>query len=633
MADIKRMNFFDRQFLRARDFQDEQAYHLDQRRRHNRLLHTPGVAEGLLVTRVNASTVRVTGGTALDPQGRVIILSAERLVSIPSGANATKMQLRVAYGEVASDPSADPGVTGQTRMTEAPSFSLLKTLPEPADTPPPDSLLLAEITLTGGQVTEVNNDVRSPAGARGAIDLEDMTLRSLTLRREDVAQSQWPKLSCSELGGISFLTGTPSTEKVRIIANGNVGVGTQAPGARLHVSGGAVLLDNNQGVFLKNTSGADKRALLADASNVLHIGGGGGLGFDRIDFDLGNAGLVMTAVGGNIGIGTPAPDRKLTIAQAGAATGVFENIKNGAHEILFGVDNTAIVSAMTASDLQLRTNNAPRVVIQANTGNVGIGLNSPLQKLHVAGGFMRVDGVGNEQVYIGGDGAGKDVQLGSFNPTVTNVALWNATTNTRMDLFARNIIFTGNLTGGGKGGYVMDQFINALDEVLEEGDVVVIGANQSSHYYGQRDNIPIPEVDLAQSAYDTSVCGIVCEVYGELQSRSESDQGKKSKEGKKTRKSEMRPQAFTPAELDEMGRAQVQPGQIGWMVTLGAFAHCKVDADIAPIKVGDLLTTSPTKGHAQKALDPGKAIGAIVAKALGPLKKGKGKIPVLVILQ
>ena len=58
-----------------------------------------------------------------------------------------------------------------------------------------------------------------------------------------------------------------------------------------------------------------------------------------------------------------------------------------------------------------------------------------------------------------------------------------------------------------------------------------------------------------------------------------------------------------------------------------------MDADIAPIEPGDLLTTSPTKGHAQKVEDPTKAIGAIVGKALGEMKSGKGKIPVLVMLQ
>jgi len=63
------------------------------------------------------------------------------------------------------------------------------------------------------------------------------------------------------------------------------------------------------------------------------------------------------------------------------------------------------------------------------------------------------------------------------------------------------------------------------------------------------------------------------------------------------------------------------------------FSQCKADADIAPIKAGDLLTTSPTRGHAQKVVDPSQATGAIIGKALGSLKKGKGKIPVLVMLQ
>ena len=69
------------------------------------------------------------------------------------------------------------------------------------------------------------------------------------------------------------------------------------------------------------------------------------------------------------------------------------------------------------------------------------------------------------------------------------------------------------------------------------------------------------------------------------------------------------------------------------MATLGTYAWCKVDADIAPIKIGDLLTTSSTKGHAQRISDSGKAQGAVIGKALGSLKKGKGKIPVLVTLQ
>src|SRR5262249_42424591 len=61
--------------------------------------------------------------------------------------------------------------------------------------------------------------------------------------------------------------------------------------------------------------------------------------------------------------------------------------------------------------------------------------------------------------------------------------------------------------------------------------------------------------------------------------------------------------------------------------------YCKVDASSAPIEVGDLLTTSDTPGHAMKATDPMKAFGAVIGKALRPLKEGQGLIPILIALQ
>jgi hypothetical protein len=60
--------------------------------------------------------------------------------------------------------------------------------------------------------------------------------------------------------------------------------------------------------------------------------------------------------------------------------------------------------------------------------------------------------------------------------------------------------------------------------------------------------------------------------------------------------------------------------------------YCKVDANFAPIHVGDLLTTSNTPGHAMKALDPLKGFGAIIGKALQPLQGGQGLIPILIAL-
>ena len=67
-------------------------------------------------------------------------------------------------------------------------------------------------------------------------------------------------------------------------------------------------------------------------------------------------------------------------------------------------------------------------------------------------------------------------------------------------------------------------------------------------------------------------------------------------------------------------------------VALMGKVYCKVDAQYAPLAVGDLLVTSPTPGHAMKAADPLKAFGAGIGKALHSLTEGQGLIPILIAL-
>ena len=179
----------------------------------------------------------------------------------------------------------------------------------------------------------------------------------------------------------------------------------------------------------------------------------------------------------------------------------------------------------------------------------------------------------------------------------------------------------------------MIQFVNKTGDAVEQGDVVVIGQTQVPLYHGFDKNIIVPEVDLAHTAYDTHVCGVVCELQTHVKLESLEELNADAESIQEATSNTVLPQAFTPQELEQMDRTKVGAGQIGQTITLGAFAQCKVDADIAPIAVGDLLTTSPTRGHAQKVLQPDKAIGAIIGKALGRLEAGQGKIPVLVLLQ
>ena len=121
----KRMNYFDRQFLRAADYKVEQEYHLHRHRLHNKLLHTPGVAtqNDLNVTGDSGqNTLTVAAGIAIDVDGREKLHSSS--TSTPSSSsNATRqVQSTVRLSKDQSDPSSDPGVDGRTRIKEEHGF-------------------------------------------------------------------------------------------------------------------------------------------------------------------------------------------------------------------------------------------------------------------------------------------------------------------------------------------------------------------------------------------------------------------------------------------------------------------------------------------------------------------------------
>lgn len=75
-------------------------------------------------------------------------------------------------------------------------------------------------------------------------------------------------------------------------------------------------------------------------------------------------------------------------------------------------------------------------------------------------------------------------------------------------------------------------------------------------------------------------------------------------------------------------------GRFDHDVALAGRVYCQVDATEHGIEPGDLLTTSALPGHAMKVTDPARAQGAILGKAMQPLKQGAtGQILVLVTLQ
>lgn len=166
MADIKRPNYFTSQFLVEKDFNDEQAYHLGMRRRLNRMQHTSGVADGLAVTRVSATQVQVSAGTAIDKGGREIVLEEAQLYTLATAGNNLDVYLTLSYQEVPVDHYNQGGLDKYTRTAERPL------LLDGTAAPPTDGsvILLARIHLnsSGAIVSDgsIDTTVRMLAGAR-----------------------------------------------------------------------------------------------------------------------------------------------------------------------------------------------------------------------------------------------------------------------------------------------------------------------------------------------------------------------------------------------------------------------------------------------------------------------------------
>ena len=100
---VKRVHYFNHQLLREQDFNDEQAYHMEMRRRHNRLFHSWGVVDGLEVRQHGQHEVMVEPGMALDREGREIILLEGVKRNLSSFTHDDEVYVTVSYQEDAEE--------------------------------------------------------------------------------------------------------------------------------------------------------------------------------------------------------------------------------------------------------------------------------------------------------------------------------------------------------------------------------------------------------------------------------------------------------------------------------------------------------------------------------------------------
>jgi hypothetical protein len=263
------------------------------------------------------------------------------------------------------------------------------------------------------------NQLRLEAGSlrleagREVLFEDNGQIRSLDDNHRLVFNRAGNQVELHALGALRFLTGAPApTEKLRIDADGNVGIGTDTPSARLHVAGelrtdGSLRVTGDAQVQGNlNLSGTANLGGDVEAQGNLHVSGivdaadihrnGTPLRVSQWEDVAGGIGYIE----GNVGIGTLEPQRPLQIG--GAVAGISfapADASPNAGYIRFG-DNTGwklhIGRSQEGVGEALNTGITGVLMTIQDNGNIGIGTVSPEGSLDVRGDIR----AGNSALYF-----------------------------------------------------------------------------------------------------------------------------------------------------------------------------------------------------------------------------------------
>ena len=216
-----------------------------------------------------------------------------------------------------------------------------------------------------------------------------------------------------------IIMSTNDITRMRILSDGNVGVGTGTPRALLEIASDtdADLATNGSGVFRINGA-TNNQNLLMDVNDIMARTGNTNsttLNLQRQGgaLDVSDGGLYVKE-NNDVGLSTTAPNHKLHINQ-GNSTGVFTQFTNSttgtasSDGLLIGLNNAehALINQREANDIIMSTNDITRMRILSD-GNVGVGTGTPRALLEIASdtdadlatngsGVFRINGATNNQ--------------------------------------------------------------------------------------------------------------------------------------------------------------------------------------------------------------------------------------------
>jgi hypothetical protein len=264
--------------------------------------------------------------------------------------------------------------------------------------------------------------------------------------------------------------------------------------------------------------------------------------------------------------------------------------------------------ASTSLELASLGGGGNKHLLISTTGKVGIGTTSPAQKLQVEGGVRIVrPGKGAVLLELASERGWAIRQLGTGASTALELASVGGGGNKDFIITTKGKVGIGTTSP--------QETLDVNGSIRVEDDVILAGADCAEefdidpgtpHDPGTVMVIgPDRRLRSCSQPYDTRVAGVI------------SGAG------------DLRPGIVLGR---RRSRSRSRAGQPRLPLALSGTVFCQADATAAPIRVGDLLTTSSMVGHAMRAGDAVQSFGAVIGKALDGLATGTGLIPVLVTL-
>ena len=335
-------------------------------------------------------TKSLTGNVAGTAQGTLSLVSSDASgidvgASMVFGGNyTTGSNTKIAYAaitgrkELATSGNADGYLAFYTwlsaGMTEKMRIDRIGNVGIGTNNPTTNYSKVLQINASGNGSTLRLTDAGSGSSVGSGLELLQYGTGSYIINRESGPMNFW----------------TSSSQKMTILANGNVGIGVTSPGVRLTTVSTAY---NQSPTLGSGTIGG--QALLDVAGNYGQYSGVSNNGdvwhqVQRNDANAAVYNMLLNPLGGNVGIGTTGPLEKLEVQGTVYATPIAYAGSQSAYALKMGAyNNTAFdqgikIKSSSTGQSYMSFNDRSEDALVLRGAKVGIGTDNPGVKLHIS---------------------------------------------------------------------------------------------------------------------------------------------------------------------------------------------------------------------------------------------------------